>query len=190
MQSYFVTLDFKIAFAECDPTPGQTPPGTVEGVIKINPEVLAISCEHEEPNEQKTRFYYCEARIDAETENDAAQGLTEMFRHLPAFEVVVVATKPIKHPTATTATGEYAVVCHFHSTEAYFRLNNAFYEHVAEGFFFAAPKKGGHYVAYVVIHAPISDGLEETVEALLRKAFDAEISEKADRFAEVTTNLL
>lgn len=190
MLSFHVSLNFRIAFAECDPTLGRTPPGTVEGVIKINPEVLTISCEHEEPNEQKTRFYHCEANIEAVNDGDAGHALVDMFRHLPRFEIVAVSAKPIEHPTATTATKEYAVVCRFCSTDAFFRLSNAFHAHVAEGFFFAAPEKSGHYVAYVVMHTPSSDGLEKTVEALLRKAFDANNAETAEHFAEVTTNLL
>jgi hypothetical protein len=186
MQSYLVTLDFTIAFAECDGTPGQTPPGTPEEIAIIDPKV-AVYCDTEDAGELKTRLYHCEMAIDAENNGAAAQTVVDMFKHLARFEVVAAATEPIEQPPATK---EYTVICHFRSTNAHFRLNNAFYAHVAEGFFFAAPQKHGHYVAYVVMHAPSSDGLEKTVEALLRKAFDADSGITADRFTEVTTNVL
>lgn len=187
MQSYLVTLDFTIAFAECDPTPGQTPPGTPEEIAELEPE-LAVYCDTEDAGERKIRLYHCEMLIDAEKDDDASTALIRLFKHLPGFEIVAVSAGVVKQPSATT---EYAVVCRFRSTEAYFRLNNAFYAHFAEdGLFFKAPGKPGHYVAYVVMHAPMSDGLEKTVEALLRDTFDAQSAEKADHFAEVTTNLL
>lgn len=189
MLSYLATLDFKIAFAECDPTEGQTPPGTPAEIAEINPELLLV-CKRQEADDRKTRLYHSEMRIGAESHNDAAQGLSEMFQHLPRFEVIEATTDLIDRTRATAATKEYAVVCHFRSTEAYFRLNNAFHTHIADGVFFAAPKKPGLYVAYVVMHAPSSDGLERAVERLLRTAFEADSPETADRFTEVTTNLL
>jgi hypothetical protein len=190
MQSYLVTLDFSIAFAECDPTEGQTPPGTPEEIADINPE-LKLVLNHEEDNERKTRYYHCEVDFAAENDDTARLFLIDTFKHLAGFEVVAVTTEPIEHPAARTATKEYVVVCHFRSTEAYFRLNNAFYAHFEEdALFFKVPGKPGHYVAYVVMHAPMSDGLEKTVEALLRDTFEAHSPETADRFTEATTNLL
>jgi hypothetical protein len=191
MQSYLVTLDFSIAFALCDPTPGKTPPGTPEKIAAEAPNgTMTLVCMEQRADDNKTCLYRCEQSVDADGRDGLRDALTAMFDHLPGFEVLEATVEPVKQPPATTATKEYVVVCHFRSTDAYFRLNNAFYEHVAEGFFFAAPKKPGHYVAYVVMRTPSSDGLEKAVEGVLRTAFDAHSAETADHFAEVTTNLL
>jgi hypothetical protein len=189
MQSYLVKLDFKIAFAECDETPGRTPPGTPEEVAGIEPE-MELVLEAEQHDELKTRHYRCEMMLPDENNGAAAQAVVDMFKHLPRFEVIAAATEPVEQPTATPATREYAVVCHFRSVEAFFRLSRGFNEHISEGLLFPAPKKPGRFVAYVVMHAPSSDGLEKAIEGVLRTAFDAHSAETADRFAEVTTNLL
>lgn len=189
MQSYLVKLDFKIAFAECDETFERTPPGTPEEIADLNPDLLLL-CKSQEPDELKTRLYHCELILPCENDGAAAQVVVDMFKHLPRFELVAVAAEPIESSPATPATKEYAVVCHFRSVEAYFRLNNAFDRNIGEGVLFPAPNKPGRYVAYVVMHAPSSDGLEKAVEGVLRTAFEAHSAETADRFAEVTTNLL
>lgn len=283
MPCYLVKLDFKIAFAECDETPGRTAPGTPEELLLIDPELLLV-CKGQEPDERKTRTYHCELILPGENDGAAAQAVVNMFKHLPRFEVVAVATEPIESPTATDpvsihkvrilfesdvpwmtlsrafqtvsplvslapagsagnqymahcyvesvgpdeaieglrrdckeccgatddpatdlnyrekealteltatpATKEYAVVCRFRSTEPFLRLSDGFDANVAKGAFFRAPQKPGYYVAYVVMHAPSSDGLEKAVEDLLTTAFDAHDGQKTNRFAEVTTNLL
>lgn len=186
MQAYLVKLDFEVASALCGPDEGT--PEQVAGDLKEM--ILRCIKEAAPEDENKMRIYHCELVMQADSPDTVGDTVASMFNHLPGFRVISKSADPVKDPPATAATKEYAIVCHFRSTEAYFRLNNAFYEHVAEGFFFAAPKKPGHYVAYVVMHTPSSDGLEKTVEALLRKAFDADSGEKADHFAEVTTNLL
>jgi hypothetical protein len=187
MQSYHVVLNFKIAFDKCDPTPGQKPPGTPEEMADLSPELLLV-CEYEEPDALKTRTYRSEMRILAVNDDTASRTLISIFKHLPHFEVRRVRAEPVISPPATA---EYVVICRFRSVAAFFRLNNAFHAHFAEdGLFFNAPGKPGYYVAYVVIQAPMSDGLEKTVEALLRDTFDAATSETAEKFAEVTTNLL
>ena len=190
MRTYLVTLDFTIAFALCDPTPGKTPPGTPEKIAADSNGTMTLVCMEQRADDNKTRLYRCEQSVDADGRDGLRDALTAMFDHLPGFEVLEATVEPVKQPPATMATTEYAVVCHFRSTDAYFRLNNAFYEHVAEGFFFAAPEKPDHYVAYVVMHTPSSDGLEKTVEDLLRTAFDAHIEQKTNRFTEVRTSLL
>jgi hypothetical protein len=205
-----MNFDFNIRRADLDLTKGQTPPGTPEEIAELNPE-LKLVCKYESPNEPKSRFYNCSADIAAENEDAAAAATTvfaRLFQHLPdiVFNDVEVTAERVEDPNLmentpeTTATvedkgpipvsGEYVVICHFRSTEAFFRFNNAFRKHFAEGVLFAAPNKPGRYVAYVVMRAPSSDGLEKAVEGLMRKAFDAHSPERADRFAEVTTNLL
>lgn len=189
MQSYHVSLNFRIAFAKCDSTPGQTPPGTPEEIADLNPDLLLV-CDHEEPTDLKTRIYRSEMRIDAENDGAASHTLIDMFKHLPGFKFGAVTAGPVKHPPATAATNEYALVCRFRSTEAFFRLSHAFDHHVSEGVLFPAPKKPGQYVAYVVWHSPSSDDLEETVDALLREAFGSNSEETFTRFTEVTIDLL
>jgi len=212
MQSYLVTLDFHIAYGRCDPTPGKTPPGTPEQIAAAD-DRMSLALIEEAPGDDKIRIYHCEVLCEAETDDGLIEAVVANFSHLAGFEVVDSAVDRVKYPPAksvsegtiavgaatkatraaepTKATGEHVVICHFRSVEAFFRLNNAFHAHFAEdGLFFNAPGKPGHYVAYVVMQAPMSDGLEETVEALLRDTFDANSEETAAHFTEVTTNLL
>jgi len=191
MQSYLVTLDFQIAYALCDPTSGRVMECSSDDV-RLYSDGLMLRCLKKAEDDDKTRTYHCEKLVDADSEDGVADVLIGMFNHLPGFEVVETTVDPVKEETIPVgaATKEFVVVCRFRSAEAYFRLNNAFHAQVAEGLCFPAPGKPGEFVAYVVMRCPSSDGVAETVVALLREAFEANTDETADRFAEVTTNLL
>lgn len=199
MPSYLVTLNFQIAYALCDPTPGKTPPGT-PGQIAAADSRMSLALIEEAPGDDKTRRYHCEVLCEAETDDGLIEAVVANFSHLAGFDVIDSVVDRVKYPPAKSenegtirvgaATEEFVVVCHFRSTEAFFRLSHAFDQHVSEGLLFAAPKKPGEYVAHVVISAPSSDGLNKAVEGILRTAFDAHSAETADHFADVRTNLL
>lgn len=201
MRYYLVTLNFQIAYALCDPTLGKTPPGT-PGKIAAADSRMSLRLMGEDLDDDTTRTYHCEVICEAETDDGLVEAVITDFNHLAAFRVIDSAVDEVKYPPAESesegtipvgaATEEFVVVCHFRSTEAFFRLSHAFDRQISEGVLFPAPKKPGQgqYVAYVVMHTPSSDGLEKTVEDLLRTTFDAHSSETADHFTEVTINLL
>ncbi len=199
MPSYLVTLNFQIAYALCDRTPGKTPPGTPGQIIAAD-DRMSLALIEEAPGDEKIRTYHCEVLCEAETDDGLIEAVVAEFIYLAGFKVIDSAVDRVKYPPAKSesegtisvgaATKEFVVVCHFRSTEAFFRLSHAFDRHVSEGVLFPAPKKPGQCVAYVVMHTPSSDGLEKTVEGVLRTAFDAHGAKTADRFTEVTTTLL
>lgn len=125
MQSYHVTLNFTIAFGECNPTSGQTPPNTPEEIGDLNSELLMV-CEREEPNDIRTRLYRCEMLIVAKSDDAAGQILTNMFKHLPLFEVVAVIASPVKSPPASDPPPTRQVRVLFESDVAWMTLSRAF----------------------------------------------------------------
>lgn len=186
MQSYLVTLNFAFSFGLYNPTLKQYAPGLPEEIAAHVPG-MGLRCDKKAEDADETRTYYCELVVDADTEDGLVDSLIVRFSHLPGFDILGHDVKPVP---VRPATKEFVVVCHFRSTEAFFRLSQAFDQHVSEGVLFPAPRKPGQYVAYVVICAPSSDGLNKAVENVLRTAFDAHSAETADHFTEVTTNLL
>ena len=184
MQTYLVTLEFEVAFALCGPDDG-----TPEQVASDVKEMI-LRCVKEMPDEDKMRVYHCELPMQTDSPNTVGDSVASMFNHLPRFRLISKTVDPLKHPTATTATKEYVVVCRFRSAEAFFRLSHAFDKHISEGVLFPAPNKPGRYVAYVVMRSPTCDGVEEMVERLLTEAFEADSAETAERFTDETITLL
>lgn len=190
MPSYLLSIDFRIAFAKCDPTPDQKPPGIPEEIAALNPQLL-LHCIKEDAEANRT--YSCALVYEADTDEGLIEGLTAMFNHLPGFEVIDssidVKPEPMDNPVEGTVR-QYNVRCHFRSGLPMKVLLNSFKEHVANGHMSPNGTVQLEYVAWVTLDALSDDDVPEMVESLLAEAFAAETEESALNFQPITTTLI
>jgi len=190
MPSYLVTIDFRIAFAKCDPTPDQKPPGIPEEIATLNPQLM-LHCIKEDAEANRT--YSCALVCEEETDDGLIEALTGMFDHLPGFEVIASSVDVKPEPTDKPVEGktrQYNVRCHFRSGVPLKVLLNSFKEHIANGHMGPNGTVQLEYVAWVTVYMLSGDDVLQTVEDLLRKAFAADTEESAVNFQPITINLL
>lgn len=84
----------------------------------------------------------------------------------------------------------FRVQCYFKSDVPFEVLEAGFVKHVAVGNLVSNSMMGAEFVAFVKLNALSADGLEDIVETLLRRAFDAETEESAVNFRPVKTQLI
>ncbi len=84
----------------------------------------------------------------------------------------------------------FGVQCYFKSAVPFEVLKAGFVKHIAIGNLVSNSMMGEEYVAFVSLKATSSYGLEDIVEHLLAKAFDAETEESAFNFRPVKTTLI
>lgn len=203
MPRYLVTLDFRFAFAKCDPTPGQKPPGLPEEIAELTPDLL-LQCIKEE---EGVRTHHAELVYEADTADGLREALCNTFNHLVGFEVINQGVAPVKYPEATTdkpvddrahlydnpVDGKMCqcnVRCHFRSGLPMDVLATGFAKHVANGHLSPNGTVQLEYVAWVTIETANVSDIDNGVERLLAKAFDAETEESAVNFQPITTTLL
>lgn len=203
MDSYLVTLDFVVAYGQCDLTLDQTPPGTPEGIVA---QVGTISLVLVSEGSEQMRRYHVEILIEASTSGDSAKDVIGLFDHLPGYETLTVdvADAPGAHVAPEPAslaerqaaasesgpTGPFRVQCLFRSVLPFDRLQAFFTEHVAGGNLVSNAHRHNEYVALVDFEAVSAEGLEDATHFLLARAFGADTEESADNFQPITTRLL
>ncbi len=192
MPHYLVTLDFRVAFAKCDPTPGQKPPGIPEEIASLMPKLL-LGCSKEE---EGIRTYHAELVYEADTADGLREALCNTFNHLAGFEVINQGVAPVKYPEATTDkpvegnTRQYTVRCHFRSGLPMKVLSNSFKEHIAKGNLAPNGMVPLEYVAWITVETATVFDIEKGIERLLAKAFAADTEESRVNFQPITTTLL
>lgn len=190
MPSYLVSIDFRIAFANCDPTPDQKPPGIPEEIAELNPQ-LVLHCIKEDPEANRT--YSCALVYEADTDDGLIEALIGMFNHLPGFEIlestIDVKPEPTDKPVED-ASGQYTARCHFKSGVPMDVLTAGFYQHISFGHMVANGSVQLEYVAWVTVNAVSGDDVPQMVQGLLREAFAADTKESAVNFQPITTTLL
>lgn len=195
MPSYLISIDFRIAFAKCDPTPDQKPPGIPEEIAALNPQIV-LHCIKEDAGANRT--YSCALVYDADpyhglTDHGLIEHLSGMFNHLPGFEIIAssvdVKPEPIDNPVDGQVR-QFNVRCHFRSRLPMDVLASGFAKHVANGHMSPNGMVHLEYVAWMTLNALVDDDVPEMVDSLLARAFDAETEESAVNFQPITTTLL
>ena len=190
MPSYLVTIEFRIAFAKCDPTPDQKPPGIPEEIAELNPQ-LVLHCIKEDAEANRT--YSCALVYEADTDEGLIEALTAMFDHLPGFEIIESTIDVKPEPMDKPVDGKMCqcnVRCHFRSGLPMDVLATGFAKHVANGHMGPNGTVQLEYVAWITIETANVSNIENGVERLLAKAFDAETEESRVNFQPITTTLL
>lgn len=191
MSKFIIHLNFSIDYGRVDPTPDQTPPGTPEEFGELDANLLVQCTKEEQPG--PTRYYHVEQLVEADSDDGLMTALEERFIHLPEFVVHGSSVDPLDEgtmPVGDEACMVHQVVCHFRSGVPSFRLFQQFGKNVACGVMLNYPDQPTQYVALVLIEAPFADGLPETVESLLRKAFEADSEESAINFTAIKTSVI
>ncbi len=191
MPRYLVTLDFCVAFTKCDPTPGQRPPGIPEEIAELIPELL-LQCSKED--QEGNRTYHAELVYEADTADGLREALCGTFNHLAGFEVIDQHVDPVKYPPVEKPvdgeTRQYNLRCHFRSGLPMDVLAIGFKTHVANGHLSPNGMIQLEYVAWITVETANVSDIENGIERLLAKAFDAETEESKVNFQPITTTLL
>lgn len=206
MNRYLVTLDFAVAYGQCDQTPGQTPPGTPEEIAAQTENMTLVVISE---GSQQCRHYRVELSVKAETSEGKlplSRQIVGLFNHLPGYETIslnvveapgaYVVPEPLSLAERQAAaaksgrTGPFRVQCLFRSVLPFEALQTAFAKHIAGGNLVSNADRHAEYVAFVDLDAVSADGLDDAAHTLLARAFGAESEESFDNFQPITTKVL
>lgn len=203
MNSYLATLNFAVAYGQCDLTPGQTPPSTPEEIVAQAGENMTLVLVSE--GSQQHRRYHATLRVETSTPDALNKQIIGLFNHLPDYETLDVRVlerglKPAPEPASLAErqaaaseagpTRPFRVQCLFRSALTLETLDAGFIRYAAKGNLVSNANRHCEYVAFVDVEAVSAEGLEDAVRTLLTKAFGADTEESAVNFQPITTKVL
>lgn len=208
MPHFEVMIEFSIVHALCDPT---DPNGTPEQ-IGAQGENLIVELVEEH---QGIRTYHALLTVEAACKDSLGEHLVGLFSHLPEYKTIEVSIaegkpepkldpvaqqhqaaaesgsdEPVLSPADKVDLEPFRLQCYFKSAVPFEVLRDGFVKHIAVGNLVSNATIGGEFVAFVSLNAISEDGLEDVVETLLRKAFNADTEESALNFRPITTKLI
>jgi len=199
MNSYLATLDFAVAYGQCDPTPGQKPPGTPEEIVAQHENMTLVLVS--EGSEQHRR-YQVRLQLKASNPDTLRKEIIGLFDHLPEYETIDSKAIGLGAPDPASLaerqaeaaeagpTRPFRVQCLFRSALTFEPLRAGFAEHIAGGNLVSNANQHRQYVAFVDLDAVSAEGLEDAAHTLLTRAFGAHTEESAMNFEPITTRVL